>query len=39
MGDFYVKEKKKKDAIINYTKAIEIDGNEDAKAKLKKLKN
>ena len=39
MGDFYAKEKKKKDAITNYTKAIEIDGNEDAKAKLKKLKN
>lgn len=39
MGDFYAKEKETREAIVNYQKAIEIDGNEDAKAKLKKLKN
>ena len=37
LGDFYAKEKEKKEAIANYKKAIEIDGNKDAKAKLKKL--
>ena len=37
MGDFYTKEKKKKDAIVYYKKAIEIDGNTDAQKKLKKL--
>jgi len=39
MGDFYVKEKEKKEAIKNYQKAIDIDGNKDAKAKLKKMKS
>jgi predicted alpha/beta superfamily hydrolase len=37
LGDFYAKEKEKNEAIANYKKAIEIDGSEDAKAKLKKL--
>ncbi len=37
MGDFYVTEKNKKNAIAYYKKAIEIDDNINAKEKLKKL--
>ena len=37
MGDFYVMTKNKKEAITNFEKAIEIDGNADAKIKLDKL--
>jgi len=37
LGNFYAKEKEKEKAITNYKKAIEIDGNEEAKKKLKAL--
>jgi len=37
MGDFYVMTKNKKEAIINFEKAIEIDGNTAAQTKLDKL--
>ena len=37
LGNFYLKEKEKKEAIANFKKAVTIDGNEDAKKKLKSL--
>lgn len=37
LGDFYVKEDENEEAIKSYKKAIEIDGNEEAKRKLKKI--
>jgi predicted alpha/beta superfamily hydrolase len=39
LGDYYVSQKEKSVAIEYYNKAIEIDGNADAKVKLEQLKN
>jgi len=38
LGDFYMSQKDKDDAISNYKKAIEIDNNKDAQQKLKAIK-
>ena len=37
LGNYYLSQKNKKEAIVYFKKAIAIDGNEDAKAKLLKL--
>ena len=37
LGNYYLSQKNKKEAIVYFKKAITIDGNEDAKAKLLKL--
>ncbi|WP_299122506.1 alpha/beta hydrolase-fold protein [uncultured Winogradskyella sp.] len=39
LGDYYMSQKDKLVAIAYYKKAIEIDGNEDAQMKLKKIEN
>ena len=39
LGNYYLSQKNKKEAIKYYKKAIEIDGNEDARVILNKLEN